>query len=316
MVIARDFSIILLSILLEAIPFLLIGVVVSAVLSVYVSDDFVVKWFPAKSLAGLFYALVMGFLFPVCECGNIPVARRLLIKGVEPAPVVTFLLAAPVLNPLVIIVTVAAFPGQPEILILRLVFTVMISLAVGAILFKVKKEDIVLPFETITGDGGCHGEEDGDSVSHKHVCVRHEHYRGLDGRRRFMEFLFLIRDEFFMMLRLLVLGTIIAASFRTIFPQNLVTSLGSGQVVSILTMMLLAFLVSMCSNVDAFFAMAFAGTFTAGSIVTFLVFGPMVDIKALVMMTSAFRMKAIIWISVLVALMSFLLGLLANYMIL
>ncbi|MBU4178634.1 MAG: permease, partial [Actinobacteria bacterium] len=236
MVIARDFLIILLAILLEAIPFLLIGVLVSAVLSVYVSDDFVVKLFPRKSFVGLFYALVMGFLFPVCECGNIPVARRLLIKGVEPAAVVTFLLAAPVLNPLVIIVTVAAFPGQPEILILRLLFTVVISLSVGAILFKVKKEDIVLPFVTAGEIPGHHEGECNGSALHKHVCVGHEHYQGLDSRRRFMEFLFLIRDEFFAMLRLLVLGSIIAASFRTIFPQDLVTRLGSGQVVSILTM--------------------------------------------------------------------------------
>ncbi len=332
----RDFYVILFSILLEATPFLLLGVLVSAVLSVYVSDDFLGKWFPKKTPMALLYALVLGFLFPVCECGNVPVARRLMAKGVPHGAVITFLLAAPVLNPVVIIVTLAAFPGQPEILWLRLAFTVVIALLTGAVFSMVGRRDVV---KDAAGNVSCslegHGrgelEHDDAGCSRKsgtaeapaenhlhgcHGCAGYEYYRTLPRKQRFTEFLFLVRNEFIEMLRLLVLGAMVAAAFRTFIPQTFVNSVGTSQVLSILAMMLLAFIISLCSNVDAFFAVAFAGTFSPGSIVAFLVFGPMIDIKALVMMTSAFKARALFWITVLVTLSSFLLALLVNFFIL
>jgi uncharacterized membrane protein YraQ (UPF0718 family) len=80
--------------------------------------------------------------------------------------------------------------------------------------------------------------------------------------------------------------------------------------------MLLAFIMSLCSNVDAFFAAAFAGTFSPGSLVAFLVFGPMINVKTLVMMTSTFKARALFWLTVIVVLATFMLALLANYVIL
>lgn len=308
----------------------------SAALSVYVSDGFLLKWFPRRTFMALFYALVLGFLFPVCECGNIPVARRLMAKGVPHGAVITFLLAAPVLNPVVIIVTLAAFPGQPEILWLRLAFTIVISLSAGAVFSLVRRGDVVKDSlgraTCLVEDHAHHAQGLGAAVrspqgvtggtlkkthSHScHGCAGYEYYRTLPRKQRFTEFLFLVRDEFIEMLRLLILGAMIAAAFRTFIPQTFVNSVGTSQVLSILAMMLLAFVISLCSNVDAFFAAAFAGTFSPGSIVAFLVFGPMIDIKALVMMTSAFKARALFWLTVLVTLSSFLLALLVNFVIL
>ncbi|MBU4195052.1 MAG: permease [Planctomycetes bacterium] len=245
----RDFYVVLFSILLEATPFLLFGVLVSATLSVYVSDDFLMKWFPKRTFMALFYALVLGFLFPVCECGNIPVARRLMAKGVPHGAVITFLLAAPVLNPVVIIVTLAAFPGQPEILWLRLVFTIVISLAVGGIFSMVKKGDVVkaeigragplVCCEAVSGididEHACsHDHESDDGLRKGHIhggheCAGYDHYKGLPRKQRFIEFLFVVRNEFIEMLRLLVLGAVIAAAFRTLVPQGFVNKLGTSQ---------------------------------------------------------------------------------------
>jgi uncharacterized membrane protein YraQ (UPF0718 family) len=332
----RNFSVILFSLLLEATPFLLLGVLVSAALSVYVSDDFLMKWFPRRTSLALLYALVVGFVFPVCECGNVPVARRLMAKGVPHGAAITFLLAAPVLNPIAIIVTVAAFPGQPEILWLRLTFTVIISLSVGAVFSLIRKSEVVKESVAVGACAAVAGPPGGEKIDthgrlnvggrdeamlndHSHdcnECADYAYYRTLPPRQRGIQFLFLVRNEFIEMLRLLVLGAIIAASFRTFVPQALLNKVGVSQVLSVLTLMLLAFIMSLCSNVDAFFAAAFAGTFSPGSLVAFLVFGPMINVKTLVMMTSTFKARALFWLTVIVVLATFMLALLANYVIL
>jgi uncharacterized protein len=326
----RDFFVVLFSILLEATPFLLLGVFVSAALSVYVSDAFLIRWFPKGKITALLFALVLGFLFPVCECGNVPVARRLIAKGAPHGAAVTFLLAAPVLNPIVVIVTLAAFPGQPQILWLRLGFTVIISLAVGGFFSMARASDVVNP--AVFGESSLHdcdvdhGHQTGEEVMgleggyhgvYEHTCREcYEYYENLPTKQRFNEFLFLLRDEFIEMLWLLVLGAMVASAIRTLAPQGFVNKLGASPVLSVLAMMLLAFMISLCSNVDAFFAAAFASSFLPGSIIAFLVFGPMIDIKALVMMTTTFKLKAIFWMTLLVALYTFLLAMLTTYVIL
>jgi hypothetical protein len=113
---------IFLSLLVEAIPFLLLGVVLSGLLLLFIDEGKLVAAMPRNPILGAFVGSCAGFLFPVCECGNVPVARRLLMQGVPMPVAVGFLLAAPTINPVVIWSTWVAFRDQPEIVVLRVAF--------------------------------------------------------------------------------------------------------------------------------------------------------------------------------------------------
>jgi uncharacterized protein len=113
----------------------------------------------------------------------------------------------------------------------------------------------------------------------------------------------LATDEFFDMGKYMVIGTAIAAGMQTLISQEALLELGKGPVVSVLVMQGLAFLLSVCSTVDAFLALAFAGTFTTGSLIAFLTFGPMVDIKSLLMFAGVFKTRTLLYLVLLPGLM-------------
>jgi uncharacterized protein len=119
-----------LSLLVEAMPFLILGVLFSGILQFFVSEKWLLRWMPKNALLGAFVGSCIGFLFPVCECGNIPVARRLLMQGVPSPVAIGFLLAAPTINPIVFWVTWTAFRDQPEILFYRIGISLLIATVV------------------------------------------------------------------------------------------------------------------------------------------------------------------------------------------
>lgn len=302
-------------IFIEAFPFLIIGVIISSLLTVYVSPELIARVFPRSSVRSLLVALVAGFAFPVCECGNIPVARGLLGKGVGPGPVITFLLAAPVFNPIAIVGTLVAFPDHPEITWLRVVFTGIIAFVVGAVFLRADREDVCREEHTLkyfTQTQAILEEAPGSQVSLSKGREESAGRLGGTGRKLLLA-LMLARDEFFYVSRFLVIGALVAALLRTLLPQDILNRVGTGPVISILAMIFLAFVLSMCSNVDAFFAQAFAGTFTTGALLAFLVFGPMIDIKAISMLYSTFKTRAIVLLTLLVFLLSLLFSLTVNF---
>jgi hypothetical protein len=110
----------------------------------------------------------------------------------------------------------------------------------------------------------------------------------------------------------LVFGSAMAAIVQVWIPREVVLGLGQGQVSSITAMMTLAAIVSICSTVDSFFALAFAGTFTTGSLLSFLVFGPMIDLKGVALMLTVFKQRTVIYIFLLSGLLIFLFCLMIN----
>jgi hypothetical protein len=288
----HDSVIIFQGILIEALPFLLLGVLASAVLGSFVPERWLLWFMPRNVILGSLAGISLGFVFPVCECGNIPLARRLILKGVRPHVAVAFLLAAPVFNPIVIAATLAAFQHQPVILYLRLAFTLIVALVVG-FLFSLGKPEDILRQRIIGG-----------------IAPVTETLGSMSARWR--NFSATIVRELFEMGGALVLGGLAAAFIQVLVPRSILTSVGSGPVSSIVAMLGLAGTVSICSNVDAFFALGYSTTFTTGSILAFLVFGPMIDIKSLFMLNTIFRVRGIVWITVLTAELTFLLTLFYN----
>jgi hypothetical protein len=259
---------------------------------VWLPDNFIIRHLPKQPFARRACISLLGVFLPVCECGNVPLARGLIVQGFTVPESLTFLLAAPILNPITIITTHQAFGGDNTILVARLVGGFLIANTIGWLYSKHRNPESLL---TPSFAASCKPSE------------KHEHTKKVD------KSLGIFTRETSNMLPALFVGAAIAGLVQVLVPRDVLLTLGSNPVWSILAMMLLAFIISICSNVDAFFALAFSSTFTAGSIVSFLVFGPVIDIKMLSLMRTTYKAKVLLQITVIVALMSAALGLVVNY---
>ncbi|MEG4231532.1 permease [Microcoleus sp. Pol11C3] len=336
-----------LSLLVEAIPFLLLGVLFSGLLLGFVDERKLVSRIPRNPLLGALMGSSIGFLFPVCECGNVPVARRLLMQGVPAPAAIGFLLAAPTINPVVIWATWTAFRDQPEIVVLRVVFSLVTATIIGWVFSaqtdlrpllhpsvaraiplpkpELSEKELVqantplllqsgtfmlgqpggaVPIESLLQD-------DWKPLQTEKTSKRSSMFHPVSKER-----LRLLLDTMVQELRelggVLVIGSAIAAIIQVGTPRELILNLGQGPVSSILAMLLLAAVVSICSTVDAFFALSFASTFTSGSLLAFLVFGPMIDLKGIGLMLSIFKGRAVVYLIVLAAQLTFLMTLAVN----
>lgn len=328
-----------LSLLVEAVPFLLLGVLFSGLLLFFVDERKLVRLLPKNPLLGAFAGSCVGFLFPVCECGNVPVARRLLMQG-APSPVaIGFLLAAPTINPIVFWATWTAFRDQPEIVFLRVGFSLAIATLIGWIfsaqadLRPLLQPSVArgMPQKKGAGEQGLGANDEEASLLQPGT-----YWLGQAGQAKRMDTtelqatlaaattadkptaykLNLLLEntvqEFRELGGVLVIGSAIAAIIQVFVPREVILSLGQGPITSILAMMLLAAVVSICSTVDSFFALSFASTFTTGSILSFLVFGPMIDLKGIGLMLSIFKARAVFYLFALAAQFTFLLTLFVN----
>jgi uncharacterized membrane protein YraQ (UPF0718 family) len=291
-------STIFLGIFIEAAPFLLLGTLASGLVEVFVARGDLARWMPRQPLTAALSGAVIGLFFPVCECGVVPFARRLINKGAPVPAGIAALLAAPVMNPIVIASTLAAY-GPGWMLWSRLGLTLLIAVIVG-LAFSLHPRPEELLRITPAAEAG-HACRPGDHL--------HEAAPSLMTRLR--RALAIAVDEFFEMGRFLVLGALMAALMQTYVRQSALMAVGQGDVLPVLVLMALAVLLSVCSTVDAFIALAFTGTFTGGAVLAFLVFGPMVDIKSGLMFLRVFKPRA----AALLVLLPFALTLLAALLI-
>ncbi len=264
------FATILSSIILEAFPFILLGTIISSIIQVFVTDETIKKLLPDSMFKGIVVSSLIGFVFPVCECAIIPIARRLIKKGLPVPMAVTFLLSTPITNPIVIFSTYYAFGGDYKYVLLRLMFGMLISILVGLGIHLFVKESVFKTFYV----GSLNKEKKNvrffDSVYEvlKHTSL-----------------------EFYDIGRFLIFGAVISANINTFVSKSFMNSLGSNNISSILAMMALAFILSICSEADAFIASSFRNIFSRNSILAFLVFGPMLDIKNSIMLFGSFKSK-------------------------
>ncbi|HMA36060.1 MAG TPA: permease [Chloroflexia bacterium] len=275
-----NFSVIFLSIFIEAAPFLLLGTVVSGLIAAFVRPEQLTRWVPRNPVLASLVGAGAGFVFPVCECGVVPVVRQLYAKGLSPAVGVTFLLAAPVMNPIVLLSTITAF-GFGPMLVGRYVVTLVVAMTAGLVFAWRARRPGRVPADAQALLRAPAGPRPGAEGPRPPIAARLGHA------------LVVASDEFFEMGRYLVIGAALAAALQTLVSPDVLTALGQGPLVSVLTMQGLAFVLSVCSTVDAFLALTFVGTFSGGSILTFLTFGPMVDIKSLLMFLGVFQRKTV-----------------------
>lgn len=284
----QTFKTMFISIVLEAFPFILLGVLISSVLQVFVSDRFVQKLIPRNPVLGVIVSCLLGVIFPICECGMIPVARRLVRKGMPLYAAVVFLLAGPILNPVVFAATFMAFRSRPEIAYSRMSLAFAVAAVVGLLVYRLVKKD---PLKRSSSASHQHHHHDG----HNH----HDNHHHGSGNKLFATFDH-ASSEFFEMGKYLIFGAVLTAGIQTFMDRGSLASIGQSEWASHWFMMGFAYILSICSTSDAFVASSFASTFSAGSLLTFLVFGPMLDMKSTLMMLSVFRARFVALIAVLV----------------
>jgi uncharacterized membrane protein YraQ (UPF0718 family) len=298
----RVFTTIFLSIIIEAVPFVLIGVFVSAVIQVFISEDAIARIIPKSTLSGIVLAGLMGLIFPVCECGIVPVARRLMKKGVPATMGIAFLLAVPIVNPVVMAGTYYAF-GDIKVAALRAGAGFIAAVTVALLLARSLKESPLAASadEVCETEGTC-------GCGHEH-----HHHEENGPWQKIMETLTHAGDEFFQMGKYLIIGAVLAATLQSAVYRDVLTSVGQSPVPSTLSMMGLAYGLSLCSEADAFIAATFVKSFTLPSILAFLIYGPMLDIKQTMMLMTTFKRSFVFRLIGVVTVTVFILALLLRY---
>lgn len=286
-------SVIFLSIVIEALPFVLLGCLISGALQVFLTPERVTKILPKNKLASIAMGCGLGVFFPSCECGIVPIVNQFVKKDVPVYTAFAFMLTAPIVNPIVIFSTFIAFGNSAKFAFLRVLGSLLVAMVVGVWLAYFSKQEI-LKTQLITASEDTH-------QGHHHG---HAHDTGSEKRKWSHQIRHLLQhsiDEFFDTGRYLIIGGLIAAAMQTYLPTGMMLTLGSTKFLAVLVMLVLALTMSLCSEADAFIGSSLLSLFGAGPVVGFLVFGPMVDIKNLLMMKRYFTGRFIATIVGLIA---------------
>ncbi|MGN7168515.1 permease [Paenibacillus cellulositrophicus] len=275
------FKISFVGILLEALPFVLAGALLSSLLQVFVPDEVLSRWIPKKPVPAILFACLLGVIFPVCECGMIPLVRRLIHKGMPVYVAIVFILSGPIINPVVYGATFMAFRSHPDLAYARMGLAFAVAFLIGLIVYvTVKKSPVRWSMERETGGNA--------------------HLHAARGGRLASVFVH-TSDEFFDMGKYLIIGCLLTAGIQTFMVRESLSAIGGHPLGSYLFMMGLAFALSLCSTSDAFVASTFLHTFPAGSLIAFMVLGPMLDFKNAMMLMALFKTKFALYLFFLIA---------------
>lgn len=246
----RLWSTLFVSICVQALPFLVLGVTISGLLEAFVPADAVRRLLPKRPALAVPVAGLAGFALPGCECGSVPVAGRLIAGGAPPAAALTFLLAAPAINPVVIVSTAVAFPGQPAMVVARVAASLTAAMVMGLLWSRAKVQDLFNDVHTE------HSERPGRVGRFAEAASRDLVHAG----------------------GYLVVGAFAAATLQLVIPRTVLDAVAGNELLAIATLAVAAVVLSICSEADAFVA-AGLPQFSLSSRLVFLVVGPMVDLK-------------------------------------
>ncbi|MCC9305794.1 permease [Kitasatospora sp. RB6PN24] len=248
------------AICVQAVPFLVLGTLLSAAITALVPASFLQRALPRRPVLAVPAAGLAGAVLPGCECASVPVADGLMARGVAPAAALAFLLSAPAINPVVLTATAVAFPGRPEVVLARFAASLVTAVVVGWLWARFGRPEWLRP------------------------SARRERP---DGEGRWTAFRGAFVHEFLHASGFLVIGGITAATLNVVVPRQWLGRLAGLPGVSVLVLALLAVVLAVCSEADAFVA-ASLSAFPLAARLAFMVVGPMVDVKLVAMQAGTF----------------------------
>ena len=318
MELVKNIAIIFMSIFFESLPFLLLGSLISSIIERYVSNETMAKLIPKNIVLGSFMGIFLGFFLPACDCAVIPVSKRLIKKKVPLNVAISFMLASPIINPVVLLSTYSAFyKTNPQIFWLRLILGIVIAFVVGIIMGILFKREV-----TINNNDDddhcccCHHEH-----HHSHTCeCHHDHDEEIGEDFRDLiedvsdiseeeiesklekhclknDILFIFRHtayDMFEVVKYLMFGAIIASLVQILLPRNILLMFNENKVLAIITLMLFAYLISLCSTSDSFVGKSLLNSFGIAPIMGYLLLGPMIDIKNTIVLFGNYKKSFVV----------------------
>ena len=269
-----DISIIFISIILEAIPFFILGVLLSSLIQEFVSEDTLKRLIPKNPFLGSIVGILIGFFIPTCDCAVIPVAKRLIKKNVPLNVCISFMLASPIVNPVSILSTIYAFRKvMPQMIFYRIGFGILVAFLTGILIsFISKKRNIVINGDADNNFCSCGGE-----------------YQNSDSH--FWNIIWNSKEEFLGIMKYLIIGTLITTIMQFIINTTSLNLIVNNKIIQIIVMMLFAYIISLCSTADAFVGRTFLNQVSNSSILAFLLLGPMIDLKNTLVLSDNFEKK-------------------------
>ncbi|WP_435612059.1 permease [Streptomyces sp. bgisy159] len=257
----RAWQTVALAVTVQALPFLLLGTALSGAINAFVPTSVFHRMLPKRPALAVPVAGVAGVVLPGCECASVPVAKSLIGRGVTPAAAFAFLLSAPAVNPIVLTATAVAFPGNPEMVLARLLASLAAAFVMGWLWLWRGRSEWLRP------------------------TVRHTGHR--PGGSRWREFRDGFRHDFLHAGGFLVVGAMAAATFNVAVPRSVLDTFAGSPWLSVLFLAALAVLLAVCSEADAFLAASLSG-FSPVARLAFMVVGPMVDLKLIALQAGTF----------------------------
>ncbi len=292
----NDFAFSFLSILLEGVPFVLLGSLISGVVDVFVSSERMARLLPANPAAAVFLGGLLGLVFPMCECGSVIVIRRFIRKGLPVSAAMSYMLAAPIVSPIVALSTFAAFKGQSPALMtsLRLALGYGIAVAVGLIVQRIGPARLLQP--GILADDSARPRTGLRTAAVPSADDFSATIEGSNFRQKVLLAIQSATADFLDVAFFLIIGALIASVFNTAVNQEIILPFATNLPLAILVLMGLAAALALCSTTDAFIAASFA-TFPPAAKLAFLVFGPVFDVKLFWLYGLVFRRRAVVALS-------------------
>lgn len=255
------------SVVTQAMPFLVLGVLLSAAITAYIPPSVMRRALPQRPAAAVPAAGLAGAVLPGCECASVPVAASLIRRGIPPAAALAFLLSAPAINPVVMVATAVAFPGNPEMVLARFVASLAVAVVMGWLWLRFGRMSWLRPSARPEPAAGASRLE----VFRTSVAHDLTHAGGF-----------------------LVVGGLTAATLNVVVPQSMLDSLGGDLLVAVLVLAVLAVLLAVCSEADAFVAASLTA-FPLTARLAFLVVGPAVDVKLIALQAGTFGRRFTLW---------------------
>ncbi len=275
----KNISIIFISIFFESLPFLLLGSFISSIIETFISNEKLSKLIPKNPILGSIVGIVLGFFLPACDCAVIPISKRLIKKKVPINVAVSFMLASPIINPVVLLSTYYAFyKTEANIFWYRLVLGILISLIIGTIMGIIYNKKIVVKNNI---DDYCDCD-----------CHNHDNEKGL--KNIILSIIKHTTIDFFEVVKFLMIGALIASLVQVLLPRNILTIFNNNKFLSIIVLMLFAYLISLCSTSDSFVGKSLSSTFSSSSIVAYLLLGPMIDIKNTIILFGNYKKNFVV----------------------